>query len=125
MGLFTSVDGEVRVVAAPFCTLSLDPPVKEVRKGDLNSVAFFKLNIAWQPGYTRPIYLLIAGFSEGLFYLDEGGTLMVPDKDYALVPNGTPFVMLQMDMAGMDVINIPFSIGAYEDEPLPVEDLPF
>jgi hypothetical protein len=35
MGLFTSVDGEVRVVAAPFCSLSLVPGVVEVHAGSL------------------------------------------------------------------------------------------
>jgi hypothetical protein len=43
---------------------------------------------------------------------------MVPEKDYALVPNGVPDVDLGMDMTGMDVIAIPFSVGGYEDEPV-------
>jgi hypothetical protein len=122
MGLFTSTDGEVRVVAAPFCTLTLVPTVVEVRKGDLDMVARFAVNIAWDPLYTKPVYLLVAGFSEGTFSR-TGVSLMVPDgaggfKDYALVPNGVPDVDLEMDMTGMDVIAIPFSVGGYEDEPI-------
>jgi hypothetical protein len=123
MGLFTSVDGEVRVVAAPFCTLSLVPSLVEVRKGDLDMVARFKVMIDWGVGYTKPVYLMVAGFSEGFFSM-PGMLIMVPDKDYALVPNGTPEVDLLIDMVGMDIINVPFAVGAYEDEPLvPVVDL--
>lgn len=116
MGLFTSTDGEVRVVAAPFCTLSLVPILVEVRKGDLDAVARFKVNITWEPEYIKPLYLLVSGFSEGTFSR-AGVSLMVLDKDYALVPNGIPDVDLEMDLTGMDIISIPFSVGGYEDAP--------
>ena len=117
MGLFTSTSGEVRVVAAPFCTLTLVPEIMEVRKGDLDMVARSKVLIAWAAEYLKPIYLLTAGFSEGRFSLG-GVSLMVPDKDYGLVPNGTPEVDMEMDMTGMDIIAIPFDVGGFEDEPL-------
>ena len=122
MGLFTSTSGEVRVVAAPFCALTLVPEIVEVRKGDLDMVARSKVLIAWDPLYTKPVYLLVAGFSEGTFSLG-GVSLMVPDgaggfKDYALVPNGTPEVDMEMEMTGMDIIAIPFEVGGFEDEPL-------
>jgi hypothetical protein len=116
MGLFTSTDGEVRVVAAPFCSLSLAPGVVEVRKGDLDMVARFKLNIVWDPLYTKPVYLMVAGFSEGEFFR-AGVALTVPGKDYALVPNGVPQVDLVMDMTDMDIVAIPFAVGGYEDAP--------
>jgi len=117
MGLFTSTDGEVRVVLAPFCTLALVPEIVEVRKGDLDMVARFKVRIAWDAGYDKPVYLLVAGFSEGTF--SRGGVpLTVPDKDYALVPNGIPEVDLEMDMTDMDIISIPFAVGGFEDEPV-------
>lgn len=119
MGLFTSTSGEVRVVAAPFCSLSLVPSVVEVRKGDLDSIARFKVMIAWEAGYTKPVYLLTAGFSEGEFSL-AGVPLTVPGADYALVTNGTPEVDLEMDMTGMDIISIPFDVNGYEDEPVAV-----
>ena len=116
MGLFTSTDGEVRVVAAPFCVLSLTPGVVEVRKGDLDMVARFVVGIAWDPLYTKPLHLLVAGFSEGEF-LRAGVSIMVPDKDYAIVPNGVPQVDLEFDMSGTVIANIPFAVGAYEDPP--------
>ena len=116
MGLFTSTDGEVRVVAAPFLSLALVPFRVDVRKGDLDSVARFKVTITWEALYTKPVYLKVEGFSEGEFSR-TGVTLMVPEKDYALVPNGVPEVDLEMDMGGMDEIVIPFSVGAYEDAP--------
>ncbi len=117
MGLFRSVHGEVRVVAAPFCTLTLVPEIVDVRKDDLDMVARFKVNIAWEAGYDKPTYLLTAGFSEGSFFR-TGVSLMVPGADYALVPNGIPDVDLEMDLAGMDIIAIPFAVGAFEDEPV-------
>lgn len=119
MGLFTSVDGEVRVVAAPFCSLALAPGVVEVREKDLDQTARFKVGITWEAGYAKPIYLMVAGFSEGEFKLN-GVSLMVTDGDYALVPYGTPEVDLEMDMSGTVIINIPFAVGAYEDAPEPV-----
>ncbi|MBE3131371.1 MAG: hypothetical protein IMZ54_11750 [Acidobacteria bacterium] len=118
MGLFTSVDGEVRVVAAPFCSLALTPGVVEVRQKDLDQTARFKVNITWEAGYTKPVYLMVAGFSEGGFLLN-GASLMAPGKDYALVPNGTPEVDLEFDMGGTVIANIPFAVGAYEDAPEP------
>jgi hypothetical protein len=117
VGLFTSTSGEVRVIAAPFCTLTLVPEVVEVRKGDLDMVARFKVLIAWDAGYLKSLYLLVAGFSEGTFSLG-GVSLMVLDNDYALVPNGTPEVDLEMNMTGMDIIAIPFDVGGFEDEPV-------
>jgi hypothetical protein len=116
MGLFTSTDGEVRVVAAPFCSLALDPSVVEVRKGDLDMVARFKLNIVWDPLYTKPVYLMVAGFSEGNFFR-AGVSLMDPTGQYAIVPNGVPEVDLEMDMGGTVIANIPFAVGGYEDAP--------
>lgn len=118
MGLFTSTDGEVRVVAAPFCSLALVPSVVEVRKGDLDMVARFKLNIAWDPLYTKPVYLMVAGFSEGEFFR-TGVSLMDPTGQYAIVPNGVPEVDLEFDMSGMDIISIPFSVSGFEDAPEP------
>jgi len=119
MGLFTSVSGEVRVVAAPFCTLALVPEVVEVRQGDLDMVARFAVNIAWDPLYTKPVHLLVAGFSEGSFSIG-GVSIMDPEGQYGIVPNGTPAVELTMDMTGMDVANIPFDVGGFEDAPVPV-----
>lgn len=119
MGLFTSTSGEVRVVAAPFCSLALVPSIVEVRKGDLDAIARFKVTIAWAPEYTKPVYLMVAGFSEGVFSR-TGVDLTVPGADYALVPNGIPEVDLEMDMAGMDIVAIPFDVGGYEDEPIAV-----
>jgi hypothetical protein len=116
MGLFTSVDGEVRVVAAPFCVLTLVPSVVEVRKGDLDMVARFTVNIAWNILYTKPVHLMVAGFSQGDFSR-AGVSLMDPTGQYAIVPNGAPSVDLTMEMAGMDIINIPFAVGGYEDAP--------
>ena len=116
MGLFTSVDGEVRVVAAPFCVLSLVPILREVRKGDLDMVARFVVGIAWDPLYTKPVHLMVAGFSEGEFSR-AGVSLMDPTGQYAIVPNGVPSVDLTMDMTDMDIISIPFAVGAYEDPP--------
>ena len=116
MGLFTSTDGEVRVVAAPFCSLALVPLVVEVREKDLDQTARFKLNIVWDPLYTKPLYLMVAGFSEGEF-LRAGVSIMVPGKDYAIVPNGVPSVDLVMDMTDIDIISIPFAVGGYEDAP--------
>ena len=117
MGLFTSVSGEVRVVAAPFCVLTLVPSLVEVRKGDLDMVARFAVNIAWDPLYTKPLHLLVAGFSGGSFSIG-GVSIMDPESQYGIVPNGTPTVELEMDMAGMDVINVPFDVGGYEDAPV-------
>lgn len=116
MGLFTSVHGEVRVVAAPFCALTLVSSLVEVRKGDLDMVGRFKVKIGWAAGYLKPVYLMIAGFSGGDFLL-AGASIMVPGKDYALVSNGTPEVDLEFDMSGMDIVNIPFDVGGYEDAP--------
>jgi hypothetical protein len=118
MGLFTSVSGEVRVVAAPFLSLALVPSLVEVRKGDLDMVARFKVNITWDPLYTKPVHLMTAGFSEGAFSI-AGASIMDPDGQYAIVPNGTPSVDLALDMTDMDIINIPFDVGAYEDAPQP------
>lgn len=117
MGLFTSTDGEVKVVAAPFCSLSLVPVLVEVRKGDLDMVARFRLNIAWDPLYTKPVHLMVAGFSEGEFSR-AGVSLMDPTGQYAIVPNGVSQVDLIFDMTGMDIIAIPFAVGGYEDAPV-------
>jgi hypothetical protein len=124
MGLFTSVSGEVRIVAAPFCSLSLTPQLVEVRKGDLDAVARFKVGIAWEPEYTKPIYLLVAGFSGGTFYLPgDSGTvgvdLTVPGADWAMVENGVQEVDLFFNLTGMDINSIPFEVHAFEDEPVP------
>ena len=118
--LFTSVDGEVRVVAAPFCTLTLVPAIVEVRKGDLDMVARFRVGIERHLGFIGPVYLLIAGTSIGEF-LFGGKSIMVPDTDYALVQPDVSAVDLLMDMTDMDIINIPFSVGAYEEAPVPLE----
>ena len=116
MGMFTSVEGEVRVVASPFCSLALTPGVVEVRKGDLDMVARFVVGIVWDPLYTKPLYLMVAGFSEGDFSR-VGVSLMDPTGQYAIVPNGVPSIDLVMDMTDMDIISIPFAVGGYEDPP--------
>jgi hypothetical protein len=116
MGLFTSTDGEVRVVAAPFCSLALVPSVVEVRKGDLDMVARFVVGIVWDPLYTKPVHLKVEGFSQGEFSR-AGVSLMDPTGQYAIVPNGVPQVDLVMDMTDMDIVAIPFAVGGYEDAP--------
>lgn len=117
MGMFTSVDGEVRVVAAPFLSLALAPSLVEVDEKDLDKIARFRVNITWESGYTKPVHLMVAGFSEGVFKIGDV-SIMDPTEQYAIVPNGTPFVDLEMDMSGTVPTSIPFAVGAYEDAPI-------
>ncbi|MCK7475640.1 MAG: hypothetical protein MZV49_24160 [Rhodopseudomonas palustris] len=110
MGMFTSVDGEVRVVAASFLSLALVPSLVEVREKDLDQVARFRVAITWEAGYAKPVHLLVGGFSEGTFKI-AGVSIMDPDGQYGIVPNGTPFVDLEFDMSGTTVGQVPSRSG--------------
>lgn len=117
MGQFASVDGMVRVVAAPGFHLTLTPASVDVAKGDLDMVARFKVGITRDAGLTAPGWLLIAGTSLGEFFYG-GVSIMAEGKDYALVPAGATEVDLEFDMTGMNVIEMPFTVGIYENEPV-------
>jgi len=118
MGMFTSTHGEVRIVAAPFLSLPLDLGSVEVREKDLDMVARFVIPITWEAGYTKPVHLMVQGFSEGVFKI-AGVSIMDPEGQYGIVPNGTPSVDLEIDMAGMTERVVPFDVGAFEDPPIP------
>lgn len=120
MGQFASVDGTVRVVAVPGFHLSLTPGVVEVHKGDLDMVARFKVGVIRDAGFTKPVYLLVAGTSMGDFFLNDV-PMAIEGKDYVIVGPGVGEVELRMDMTGQDIIEIPFSIGGFEDVPETVQ----
>lgn len=112
-----SNDAVAAVVAAPGFSLSLAPLRVEVDKGDMDMVCRFTVDIVRQGGYDKPVYLLTAGTSIGEFKV-LGQSIMVPDKDYALVPAIVSHVDLEMDLSGMDIIDIPFAVQGFEDEPI-------
>jgi len=116
MGQYAVVNGTVRVVAAPGFHPTLNPESVDVAQGDLDMVARFRLAINRDPGLEVPAYLLIAGTSIGEFKLN-GVPLTVEGKDYALVPVDVNEVDVEFDMTGMDIIDMPFAIGVYQDEP--------
>lgn len=124
MGQFAvSNEAVAAVVAAPGFLLSTSPLRVEVPKGDLDMVARFKVDITRVGGYNKPVYLLVGGYSGGEFKLG-GVSIMVPDgaggfKDYGLANESVTQVDLELDLSGMDVIDIPFNVQGFEDEPVP------
>lgn len=119
MGQFTfSNEATVEVVAAPGFLLTLAPILVQVRKGDLDMVARFKVTIVREAGYIKPVYLKVEGWSMGLFKFG-GASIMVPDKDYGLAGAAVSIVDLEFDMAGSTQVGlkIPFAVGGYEDPP--------
>lgn len=117
-----SNDAVAAVVAAPGFSLSLAPLRVEVGEGDLDMVCRFTVDIVREVGYDKPVYLLVAGTSIGEFKV-LGQSIMVPDgaggfKDYGLVPAIVSHVDLEMDLGGMNIIDIPFAVQGFEDEPI-------
>ena len=108
----------MEVVAAPGFLVTVTPILVQVRKGDLDMVARFKVNIARDAGYIKPVHLKVEGWSMGLFKFG-GASIMVPDKDYALAGAAVSLVDLEFDMAGTTQVGlkVPFQVGGYEDSP--------
>lgn len=116
MGQFASVEGEVEVLAVPGFHLTLSPSRVEVHTNDLDMVARFKVGVVRDAGFTKPVYLMIAGTSIGEFFLN-GVALAIDGKDYVLVAADVAEVELEMNMTEMSPIKMPFAVGGYEDAP--------
>ena len=108
-----------RVVAAPGFSVVATPLVQEVAAGDLDMVARYHVVVTRQLGYEKPVFLLVAGYSDGEFKMD-GQSIMVPQADYAVLPADKSECDLEVDLSGYAAgFEIKFSVGGYEDEPVP------
>jgi hypothetical protein len=100
-----SNEATVEVVAAPGFRVTVAPGLVQVRKGDMDMVAKFAVGVVRDIGFDKPVYLLVAGFA--------GRDTITPNP----VPANMIGADLAFDMSGMDVIDIPFAVQGFEDNP--------
>jgi len=105
MGQFTSVSGSVSVVAAPTFRLTLTPRDIAVNKGDTDMVAKFTIGIDRDATYIKPVYLSLAGI--------VGLETITPNP----VPADVSVSIMEIDMTGQGVVEMPFEVYGFEDNP--------
>ena len=112
-----SNEAEVRVAAAAGFSVSVAPTLVTVDAGSVDMVARFVVTVTRDVGYTKPVYLNVAGTSMGVFML---GDVSITDADnFGLLPADQGMCYLDFDLGGQPAdFGFKFQIQGFEDKPI-------